>query len=388
LTGAHARWEHRVIMGSLANPPLRVASGSARLFYAFDVGAAIDLRAAQRALAGDAALEKIRHKGHAPRHAQFDPPPLLVLRDMPSIEVAGLRTASQVEATLWDFGGVTVAFEAPIGGLDLEQLATCATRLAADSRAQDAARALVERLVAALRECIDHPSLAEQEEDYVVWEVRAFDGGIDPDTLLARHEPVLARILRAEPDELSEQEVREAVETVVRFGTPDLAIVDWNGAFLLDPEPADTLAVLEFANLELLELRFLDDRLDKALDRAYSTLQHPRSMWRVFQRDRTRREIAAVARLQIDAALLYERVDNALKLHGDQYLARVHRAAGESYGVAEWHHSVQRKLETIERVHEKVHGEAADLRMETLEWIVILLIAGEILLSLSGIFAH
>jgi uncharacterized Rmd1/YagE family protein len=35
-----------------------------------------------------------------------------------------------------------------------------------------------------------------------------------------------------------------------------------------------------------------------------------------------------------------------------------------------------------------VHGEAADLRMETLEWIVILLIAGEILLSLSGIFAH
>jgi hypothetical protein len=167
-----------------------------------------------------------------------------------------------------------------------------------------------------------------------------------------------------------------------------MAVVDWNGAFLLDPEPADTLAVLEFANLELLELRFLDDRLDKALDRAYATLQHPRGFWRVFQRERTRREISAVARMQIDAALLYERVDNALKLYGDQYLARVHRAAGESCGFADWHQSVQRKLETLERVHDKVHGEAADLRMETLEWIVILLIAGEIALSLGGLFAH
>ncbi|MEY2747576.1 MAG: hypothetical protein RL112_2618 [Planctomycetota bacterium] len=375
-------------MQSRTSAPPRVAAGSARLFYAFDVGSAIDLEAAQRALAGEAALERIRHKGHAPRHAQFDPPPLLVLRDMPALEVAGFRTLPQVEVTLWDFGGVAVAFEASIAGLDLEQLAAGATRLASDSTAQDAARALVERLVAALRPCIDHPSLAEQEEDYVAWEVRSFEGDLAPEELLARHERVLARILRAEPDELSEQEVREAVETVVRFGTRDLAIVDWNGAFLLDPEPADTLAVLEFANLELLELRFLDDRLDKALDRAYATLQQPRSMWRVFQRDRARREIAAVARLQIDAALLYERVDNALKLHGDQYLARVHRAAGESYGFAEWHHSVQRKLETIERVHDKVHGEAADLRMETLEWIVILLIAGEILLSLSGIFSH
>ena len=81
-------------------------------------------------------------------------------------------------------------------------------------------------------------------------------------------------------------------------------------------------------------------------------------------------------------------VDNALKLYGDQYLARVHRAAGESCGFADWHQSVQRKLETLERVHEKVHGEAADLRMETLEWIVILLIAGEIALSLGGLFAH
>lgn len=366
----------------------RVAEGAVRLLYAFDVGAAIRLADAQRALSGEGALERIRHKGHAPRHFQFDPPPLVLQRETVPVEVGGLRTSTTIEITLWDFGGVTVAFEAPIAGRTLEDLVSFSAVHGAEPLVQDAARAQVERLVAALRGCIDQPALSELEDDYMVVEVRAFAGGIGPDELLRDHARAVARVLRAERDELSDEEVREAVETSVRFGPRDLAVVDWNGAFLLDAEPSDTLAVLEFGNLELLELRFLDDRLDKALDRAYAALQRPRGVLRVFQRDRTRREIAAVARMQIDAALLYERVDNALKLYGDQYLARVHRAVGESYGFADWHHSVQRKLETLERVHDKVHGEAADVRMETLEWIVIALIAFEIVLSLAGIFGH
>ena len=365
-----------------------VREGAVKLLYAFDAGSALRLDEAQRLLAGEAAPDRIRHKGHAPRHAQFDPSPLLLVRECLPLVVGGVHFKPSVEITLWDFGAITVAYEAPLAHVALESLVGVSSAVGQDSTAQDAARALVERLVAVLRPCMDHPGLAEQEEDYLVFEVHGFEDDLGPDELLAQHSATLARILRAELDDLSAEEVREAVGTVVRFGTSDMAVVDWNGAFLLDPEPADTLAVLEFANLELLELRFLDDRLDKALDRAYATLQHPRGFWRVFQRERTRREISAVARMQIDAALLYERVDNALKLYGDQYLARVHRAAGESCGFADWHQSVQRKLETLERVHDKVHGEAADLRMETLEWIVILLIAGEIALSLGGLFAH
>jgi hypothetical protein len=139
--------------------------------------------------------------------------------------------------------------------------------------------------------------------------------------------------------------------------------------------------VLEYANLQLLELRYLDGQLDRALDRAYEVMSLPRN--RTLRLPGTARtELRRVARMQVDAAILFERVGNALKLFGDQYLARVYRATSQRYRVAEWNSTILRKLETIEGIYEKAHDHSANVRMEMLEWIIILLIAFEILMPL------
>jgi hypothetical protein len=44
-----------------------------------------------------------------------------------------------------------------------------------------------------------------------------------------------------------------------------MTIVDWDAAFVLDPDPEDVRAVLEFANVQLLEMRWLDLQLDDAI---------------------------------------------------------------------------------------------------------------------------
>jgi hypothetical protein len=41
----------------------------------------------------------------------------------------------------------------------------------------------------------------------------------------------------------------------------DLTIVDWNAALIVDREGDDIRAVLEFANVELLEMRYLDQKI-------------------------------------------------------------------------------------------------------------------------------
>jgi uncharacterized Rmd1/YagE family protein len=74
-------------------------------------------------------------------------------------------------------------------------------------------------------------------------------------------------------------------------------------------------------------------------------------------------------------------VTNALKLLGDQYLARVYRASSQRYRLNEWNATLLRKLETIETIYDKVQDESNGLRMEVLEWIIVLLIAFEIALS-------
>ena len=97
----------------------------------------------------------------------------------------------------------------------------------------------------------------------------------DIDDLCTRYAQDIAQILRAETQPLSQQEVMDALAYRLSFGVDDVTIVDWNAGLLVDREGDDVRTVLEFANVELLELRYLDRSLDDALDRSYQALTLP-----------------------------------------------------------------------------------------------------------------
>jgi hypothetical protein len=213
--------------------------------------------------------------------------------------------------------------------------------------------------------------------------VSSFRGGLATADVHGRHAGLVARLLRSEHDALSEQEIGDALANRISFGVEDVAIVDWNAALLYDKEPEDVRSVLEYANLQLLEMRYLDGGLDRALDRAYEVMSRPRP--RTLRLPGTARtELRRIARMQVEAAVLFESVGNALKLTGDQYLARLYRATAQRFRLAEWNSTILRKLETVEGIYEKAHDHSANVRMEMLEWIIILLIAFEIV---SPLFA-
>ena len=92
-------------------------------------------------------------------------------------------------------------------------------------------------------------------------------------------------------------------------------------------------------------------------------------------------DLRSLARLELDAAILFEQVTNALKLVGDQFLARVYALASRRFHLADWDSSIARKLQTIDGIYAKMTDRAATRRMETLEWIIIVLIAVSTILS-------
>ena len=114
--------------------------------------------------------------------------------------------------------------------------------------------------------------------------------------------------------------------------------------------------MLEFANLQLLEARFLDAALDRALDRSYQIVSQPRRLGALGPTGWSRRDLARIGRFEVEGAILFERVGNAIKLLGDQYLARVHRAASQRFRLAEWNAAILRKLETIESLYREGLG--------------------------------
>jgi hypothetical protein len=288
------------------------------------------------------------------------------------------QSSAAVDVTLYDFGAVSVSYSIPLTG-PLSGLCTLSEELYNNEQLLADSRHRVEQLLTVIHTALTKPQVADVVEDYVIFHIESLAAPCPPDILRAAHAPTIARMLRAERQELSSQERQDALSHYLSFSPEDVTIIDWHAALVVDRDGADIYSVLEFANVELLEMRFLDQLLDAALERSYETVSTRlgRSLWIPGSYSAGLRDIA---QFQLDSAILFEGVNNALKLLGDQFLARVYRVASERFHLAEWDVSILRKLHTLESIYEKMSDQAASHRMEILEWIIILLIALSIVL--------
>ncbi len=357
--------------------------GTCHAMLAMELGLAIDLAQAEGAVkgAGRARLPAVRNPGGL----DWSAAPLTLEQDAPDLQVAGCRPTGPVQVRVFDFGAVSFCyrFELPSSPEALLELSVALAghpALLADGRAR--AQALLQALGAAVRK----PALGDFIEDYAVFAVHGMEGPAGAAPLASIGEPLVARILRAESGPLGEQEVRDALAASVSYGPGDLALIDWNAALLFDAEPQASLDVLEFANVELLEYRTLDQQLDGALAESWGSVSQVDGAASGLRRGR--RLLQRLADLQMDAAILYEEINNALKLLGDQFLARLYRAANRRLHLDEWERSTLRKLETLESIYEKLADDQAHRRAELLEWIIILLISAEIVFSVVAFLRH
>jgi hypothetical protein len=304
-----------------------------------------------------------------------------VTQGVEPLTLADVRTATSVDIVIYDFGAVSVIYSIPLDGpfprlLALSQVLYENVLLLTDSRKR------VEDLQIAIEGMIEKPKISNYVEDYVIFQVDA-----PPPTDVQLYSEDIARILRSEENVLSEQEVREATSCWLSFGQEDAAIIDWNASLLFGKDMEDVQAVLEFANVELLEMRYLDQQLDDALDQAYDVLSK-RMGSRFKMPGSLEADLRQIAQLQVDSAILFERVTNTLKLIGDQYLARVYRLASERFHLGAWDAGILRKLNTLDSIYGKMADRAATRRMEVLEWIIIVLIAVSITISLFPGFSR
>jgi hypothetical protein len=353
---------------AVREPSVVVRRGTVSVFFAFDTGQSIDLEEARRHL-GTLEPSVMAHRRRAPTYFQFDPPPLRVLQASEPHVVAGRSLSPQVECALFDFGAISVRYDLPFDG-PLDDLVPISVAIGESEELSASARRRAAALLEVVRPAVTKLLLASPVEDYLVVRIEETDAAGALEDFLEGHGTTVARILGAFDVVPSNEEVADLLQYRASYGRDDLVVVDWNGALVLGRDMDDVVDVLEFANLQLLEMRFLDGGLDGSLDRAYEAIAEKGRLWsRVPER-----ALERVARMQVDAAVLFERVGNALKLLGDQWLARVHRLAGKRFHLDEWNASIQRKLDTIESIYQKLFDRASARRMETLEWLIIALI--------------
>ncbi|HEV8263405.1 MAG TPA: hypothetical protein VGQ06_00530 [Gemmatimonadales bacterium] len=361
-----------------------VARGTCYALFAYEVAHAIDLAAAETRLASATQRQTVKQKRRAPAFFEYNPAPLRVTEAAEPLAVGARMTAPSVELVLYDFGAVSVSYAIPLEG-PLAALPELSAALYGNELLEADARRRVQRLLETLGDAALRTRVAEFVEDYVIFEIEAFAGPCEAALLWTEQAQTVAQILRAEPRTLSQQEVSDALALRLSFGVNDATIIDTDVALLFDAEGEDVRAVIEFTNTQLLEMRYLDAQLDGALEQAYEVLGRRRVPGR-FLPSPYGPALRRLGRLQLDAAVLFEQVTNALKLIGDQYLTRVYGLVSRRFHLAEWDASISRKLQTLDSIYGKLADRAASFRMELLEWIIILLIAVSIALPfVSGL---
>jgi uncharacterized Rmd1/YagE family protein len=83
-----------------------------------------------------------------------------------------------------------------------------------------------------------------------------------------------------------------------------------------------------------------------------------------------------------DSVELVERVENSLKVTDDVFLARVYAQALEQFRERVWRSGIDRKMRIVRDTYDMLNAESIARRSETLEVVVVLLIALEIALAL------
>ncbi|MFG0259973.1 MAG: hypothetical protein ACF8LK_06425 [Phycisphaerales bacterium JB041] len=353
--------------------------GVCHVCFAYDIGLSVDLDAAA-ALLRDAHERRqlpLQRRRGAP-WLGYQPAPLRVTLRPGTIGLAGHATDAEVECTVFDFGGVSVRYRIPID-CALDRLPALSDTLYENQVLLDDSRQRVADLCGAIAGAVAQPAVAAVVEDYCIFAIQRFEGVAGLGELLDLHGESVAGVLRAETGSLSEQQVRESLDGRVTFSAEDAVLASWECAVVFDSDPDDVLTVLEHVNVELAEMRLLDERLDEALEDAYGLMQShsERSLWPRGPGGVGLRRIAAS---QVDAAMLFESVNNAIKLVGDQHLARVYALAASRVHLAEWDAAILRKLSTAESIYQKLSQFESGRRMEVLEIVIVLLIALSIVL--------
>jgi hypothetical protein len=247
-----------------------------------------------------------------------------------------------------------------------------------------AAREASESIYRRLQPAIEDPHWIDLSEEYFVFQLIPEPEAPTPAQLLVQSPGWLAGLIRLEADPLSDSEIAEALRLRLSYSPQDLMVTDWTAAVVVDRDCGEILETMAFANLQLLEFRHIDNRLDARLKTAYGLIhQLARTNLPIWRRHG--RPLRDLGELKVEVNAMFERASNALALVGDPYVARVYHQVAARCHLDEWGQNIRRSISVLEGIYEVVSNQGATYRTETLEIIVVLLILIEILLA---VFRH
>jgi hypothetical protein len=366
--------------------------GSVVLYRLYDVGYEIDLERALDFLAtttGEREALRLKLEQRRKTEAQairIKNPPITISIGNEELNAGGWRAAARVSARIFDFGVISLRMRCEIpGALAWSAFAAFGDAAELSRAARPAFDRRIRELTDRIAPAVVRPDIAPVSEDYVVYRITKLeDGAGQALPASALRDLDVAPLLLNEDRPISEQARKELLPHWFSYYPDDLAVITWNTALVLDPMEgeSDIQLIMEFANAQLLELRYYDALLDAELPRMYDRIERARKGPGALLGRRYAPVLTELQTLVADSTEIVERTQNALKVTDDIFLARVYGAALELFRERAWRAGIEHKLGIIHQTYAMLNAESMAVRNEVLEIAVILLIVIEIVLAL------
>jgi hypothetical protein len=356
---------------SPANPSLR---GSAVGLFLFDVCEEMKLDEVRSILGARRLGEGLKHA--AAEQLFFERPPV--------VEEAQLTgdAKAQVRVKYYDYGVVSILFEFPFTG-EWSDLISLSSKWISGTDLPSRAEQIAKEKVARIKLALIKPYDSWLSEDYFIFFMREIQGSPPAAHLLGSCRQQIAQVVRGENAPLSDDELREILQSAMSYYPNDLAVLGWNAAFVYDSAAGSetALQLLEYANSQLLEFRHYDDLLTRELAVVYDSLERKPTLlnsWRLPG------EASRLQTVLLDVTELTERADNAIKFLSDMFSARLYRLAASKIGVPDYKSLAQQKLRTAEDLYRFLIDQFHQSRTFVLESLVVVILLIELVYVFHG----
>ena len=364
---------------------LTINKGTCYAVFAYDIGWSINLEDVNRRITADRERSRLRHKTRAPQYFEYRPAPLRLMQEGGSLAVGQYQSSPTVEVMVYDFGAVTITYRFTLDG-PFEGLLELSESLYENEPLLTESRKRVEQLVQAIHPSIERPKIAKEVEDYIIFSIESYSPEESSRSgqagrrnwrrcfAASGHRSQTKKFKMPRPAAFRTESEMPRLSTGTRLCSSEKRWTTCEPCWNLPMWSSWKCGCSTNSSIR---------RWTRGTQRSLESRACCRSP---VSHDK---DTTHIAQLQVDGALLFERVTNTLKLLGDQYLARVYRLASQRFHLEAWDASILRKLETLESIYDKMSDRATTRRMEVLEWIIIVLIAVSIAVSFfPGVSGH
>lgn len=355
---------------------VEIKKGKILIYRVFDLGPEIDLEKVESVF-NDSLKEKFRLDRKHNSSLIISKSPTSIYLGKISLTILDKVFEASLICKVWHFGTASLSFQIPITDTSWSELELYSAFLDAGTEIDEIAKKKVKEFQIHIKDALPELNQWETFEDYITFFIEEFS---DKELSIADlpFKVDIPKLLLAEKKgNLSVRLRNQMMENSYQYFDDDLVVVDWNSALVIEPSGSmDVPLIIEFALNQLLEMRYYDEVLDQKLAQLYDSVIGKK---RGLLSNEFSNLAEEAGQMYLEISEIFELIENSFKAVGDFYLATIFRNTTKRFKLDEWTKSINEKLSNLAEVSKLLHSEVNESRSQTLEIIIIILIAIEVI---------